>query len=268
MYDLGWSINYLAQDSQVIYAGSFFQGVCRSGEDGQGWTGYSTAQTGMMDLGITGIVANGGYVFASTGQGTSPAKGVYRSSDHGVNWSKSSDGLTNLNVLSLAVNESRLLAGTGQGGVFLSTNNGDTWAPISTGLPNDDICALIVASDLTGAKYLIAGTASNGIWRRPLSEIVSVPEEHQLPMKIALAQNYPNPFNPSTTIQYDLSRTGHVSLKVFNTLGQIVSTLVNKTESAGVHEVSWNAVNVPSGIYFYRLQAEDFIETKSVVLLK
>ena len=84
----------------------------------------------------------------------------------------------------------------------------------------------------------------------------------------SLNQNYPNPFNPSTTIRYGLPNRSHVSLTVFNTLGQQVSILRNGEEDAGYHEVQFNATNLPSGVYFYRLRAGDFVETKRLLLIR
>ena len=83
-----------------------------------------------------------------------------------------------------------------------------------------------------------------------------------------LRQNYPNPFNPSTTICYELPRAATVSLKIFNMLGQLVETLVDQHKVAGSYQVQWNASNVPSGIYFYRLQAGEYVEMKKMVFLK
>lgn len=83
-----------------------------------------------------------------------------------------------------------------------------------------------------------------------------------------LKQNYPNPFNPSTSIQYAVGSRQFVTLKVYNALGKEITTLVNKEVSAGNHEVEFIAINLPSGIYFYQLQADNFIETKKMILLK
>jgi hypothetical protein len=88
-----------------------------------------------------------------------------------------------------------------------------------------------------------------------------------LPRVFSLQQNYPNPFNPSTTISYSLPKAALVSLRIFNTLGEEVAVLVDERKEAGYHEVTWNA-NVPSGIYFYRLRAGEYVETKKMVLLK
>ena len=92
--------------------------------------------------------------------------------------------------------------------------------------------------------------------------------ETTIPQELTLHQNYPNPFNPSTAISYQLSASSFVCLKVFNTLGKEVATLVNEVRSAGNHVVQWNAGLLPSGIYFCRLQAGGNIETRKMILLR
>jgi hypothetical protein len=89
-----------------------------------------------------------------------------------------------------------------------------------------------------------------------------------LPEQYALNQNYPNPFNPSTEIAFDLPSAGHVKLSVFNILGQEVETLVDESREAGSHIVTWDAARYSSGVYFYRISASSFSETKKMLLLK
>jgi hypothetical protein len=83
-----------------------------------------------------------------------------------------------------------------------------------------------------------------------------------------LSQNFPNPFNPSTVIRYGLPGSAHVILSVFNSLGQQVATLVQGDQEAGEHEVRFDAGSLSSGVYFYRIQAGDFVQTKRLLLLK
>jgi hypothetical protein len=90
----------------------------------------------------------------------------------------------------------------------------------------------------------------------------------QTPREFALAQNYPNPFNPSTTIAYDLPKDAHVRLTVYNTLGQEIATLVNDTQKAGHRTITWTGAAVASGVYYYRIQAGDFVATKKLMLVK
>ena len=99
--------------------------------------------------------------------------------------------------------------------------------------------------------------------------IIGIEDEFgSVPAEYTLSQNHPNPFNPTTTIKYRLPLSGEVSLIVYNLLGEEVASLVNGTVPAGNHRVSWDASNVASGIYFYRLQAGDFVQTRKMLLLK
>jgi len=93
-------------------------------------------------------------------------------------------------------------------------------------------------------------------------------EQYLIPVNAELSQNYPNPFNPSTIIKYDIPIESNVTLKVFDVLGREVTTLVNKRQKAGFYEVEWNAVNNSSGVYFYKILAGDFVETKKMLLLR
>ncbi|MFZ1291027.1 MAG: T9SS type A sorting domain-containing protein, partial [Melioribacteraceae bacterium] len=88
------------------------------------------------------------------------------------------------------------------------------------------------------------------------------------PDVFALNQNYPNPFNPSTIISYSIPKQSMVSLKIYNVLGQLVTTLVNKQQNAGSYQYQFNASNLTSGIYFYSIKAGDFTKTQKMMLIK
>jgi hypothetical protein len=110
-----------------------------------------------------------------------------------------------------------------------------------------------------------------GVFYRPLSEMIFTAvhnEASHISSSFTLEQNYPNPFNPSTSISFDLPSKSFVSLKVFDLIGKEVATIVSEEMPAGSYTKQWNAANMPSGVYFYRLQAGTFIETKKLVLLR
>lgn len=107
----------------------------------------------------------------------------------------------------------------------------------------------------------------DSLYNKQVTSISSVSPSH--PNKYALSQNYPNPFNPATTIEYALPKAEKVHLTVFNMLGQEVATLVNgEAMQAGVHSATFNAENLPSGVYYYRINAGDFSETKKMLLVR
>jgi hypothetical protein len=83
-----------------------------------------------------------------------------------------------------------------------------------------------------------------------------------------LNQNYPNPFNPSTTIQYNVPQRSYVNLSIYNIIGQRVAVLVDGEKDAGFYSVEFNAVNLPSGVYIYRLQSPESVQTRKMILLK
>jgi flagellar hook assembly protein FlgD len=124
---------------------------------------------------------------------------------------------------------------------------------------------------------LFAGTWGGGVWRWPLSQIATSVEASSTESAVGfrLMQNYPNPFNPSTTIGFSNPKRAHVRIEILNVLGQVLETLVDKTEEAGVWSVRWNAENSPSGLYFYRIDETDqshpittFAEVRKMVYLK
>jgi hypothetical protein len=118
---------------------------------------------------------------------------------------------------------------------------------------------------------LLKGEITNKYARRLDKSIIMPDIVASVPMKYDLAQNYPNPFNPSTTIQYDLPENGKVNLAIYNTLGEQVASLVDTRQEAGSYEINWNAANLASGVYFYRLYVEGvkgFVMTKKMILMK
>ncbi len=106
-------------------------------------------------------------------------------------------------------------------------------------------------------------------WKDSKQVVVGVEEElNELPTEYLLSQNYPNPFNSSSIIKYSIPKSSHITLKIFNILGKEITTLVNEEKFVGTYEVNWNAENLTSGVYFYKLQAGEFVQTRKMILLK
>jgi N-acetylneuraminic acid mutarotase len=127
------------------------------------------------------------------------------------------------------------------------------WAAVITG-------GVANGPQLSAATYVLFDT---------LQSVTSVEViNNTTPENFTLLQNYPNPFNPSTTIQFAIPEQSFVKLEVFNTLGENVTTLVSEEMNAGIYKYDWNAVNLPSGIYLYRLQTVAFSVSKKMTLIK
>ena len=107
---------------------------------------------------------------------------------------------------------------------------------------------------------------SNALTVGPSSGINLISSE--IPEKYFLHPNYPNPFNPKTSINYDIRSAGFVSLKVYDAIGNEAAILVNERQGAGKYSVSFDAIGLPSGIYFYRLVTGSFVNTRKMVLVK
>lgn len=107
--------------------------------------------------------------------------------------------------------------------------------------------------DFDGTRSLVAKTET---------------EVHFMPNEFSLSQNYPNPFNPNTNISFSLPKATNVKITVYNAIGKEISVLVNGNYEAGLHTISWNANNISSGMYFYKMEAGNFTATKKLVLMK
>ncbi len=99
-------------------------------------------------------------------------------------------------------------------------------------------------------------------------QTVQVIQNSNVRESYSLSQNYPNPFNPHTNIEYTVPTMSKVTLKIYDALGNLLSVLISGEKPAGTYEITWNAANLPSGVYFYRLKAGNFIETKKMILLR
>jgi hypothetical protein len=237
-----------------VFAATLGGGVFLSTDTGAQWTAVNT---GLTSDRILSLAVSGTDLFAgATG-------GAFLSTNNGASWTLVDEGLTDRAVWSIAVSGTNLFAGTTWGGVFHSTNRGTSWNAVNAGLLYNHINTL----SATGTD-VFAGT-EGGVWRCPISDLNSVGQpSHGMPLHCALAQNFPNPFNPSTTIRYGLPSRSHVTLTVFNVLGQQVSTLVDGEREAGFHEVSFDASGLASGVYLYRLQAGSFVESRKLAVVR
>ena len=245
-----------------IFAGTIQNGIYLSTNSGAVWT-----QTGLTDQSIFSLSTIGNNIFAGT---SSPYlnNSIYLSTNLGNNWTQTSLGI--IAVYSLASYGNNIFAGTFNnfysfGGVYLSTNNGTNWINKNQGFNNlISIHSLIITNN-----YIFAGTQDNYVWRRSLSEIVGIQNiSTEIPSSYSLRQNYPNPFNPKTVISFSLPVVSNATLEVYDVMGREVQTLVNERLQPGTYETSFDGSALNSGVYFYKLIADGFSETKRMLMIK
>ncbi len=149
--------------------------------------------------------------------------------------------------------------GVSNGKVYETTDGGFTWQPNPWGY---NVNRFRYINDST--VYAVGRT----VYKYSRDPIGIKPISNQIPNQFSLSQNYPNPFNPKTIFNFQLPMFNYVSLKVYDVLGREITTLVNELLQPGTYEVAWDASNFPSGVYYYKLTAIDYTETKKMVLIK
>ena len=295
-------------ENDWVYAGTYGAGgvgIYRSTDDGVSWTQINndlhtlkihTMKGGLIFAGGSGQVHSG--LFKSTDYGdnwefcafelygitgitsdslqnifviTGSPEGVFMSTDYGGTWN--SIGLDGSGNHSITMSKNGYLYVGTEWGVYRTNDYGNEWEYLADGMTNFYASALICIAE----SKVIVGTLGGGVCIGPDS-ITSVEIDiNQLSKIYYLSQNYPNPFNPVTKIKYSIpqspllggdGRGGLVTLKVYDILGREIATLVNEEKPAGEYEVEFYAVNLPSGIYFYQIKADQYSETKKMILLR
>lgn len=183
--------------------------------------------------------------------------------------------------------------------VVEGTNNGVDWLPLADGYDaryssswltaysngttptssmlvthNMNLLDTFDAGDVIRVRFRLNADPAVNAWGWVVSDVKiqetfsSTNEPNDGPVSFSLSQNYPNPFNPRTTIDYDLAESSNIQLRIYNTSGQLVQTLYDGPQSAGVHSITWNANALSSGVYFYSLKVGNKNEIKKATLLK
>jgi photosystem II stability/assembly factor-like uncharacterized protein len=265
-FDQAGTVGITSMDSSLYTIKGWYGSVYTSSVDNRFWT-QILPDTMNQGYAIAAIDTN---VFIVT------LKGVYLYSGGSTTWYARNNGFPvndTIFVIScfLTTADSLLFAYSDfsdafhGGHIYVTSDLGQTWIMI-----NDSVSAhSTITAVAANSKYLFAGTQS-GAWRIPVADVItSVNDNHpQLPTVRSLFQNYPNPFNPTTVISYRLSAISNVTLKVYDVLGREVETLVNEKQYAGTHVVTFNASDLSSGVYFYKLSAGNYTSTKKALLVK
>ncbi len=267
-------------------------------------TGTWDTQFGLPGSGVAGVVN----AFAFDGQGNVYVGGVFgavggvstavnyvvRYNVQTNSWSTlgtdTSNGVRVGNGVSLGIVNALAIDRQGRlyvGGTFLQAGgvsaNGvarfdpttNTWSALGTGTQNG-VSGTVNALAIDGSGRVVAGglfASAGGVpstfiarWTSGASRVEQI--STNMPRTFLLEQNYPNPFNPSTTIRYQLPVASEVKLEVYDVLGKKVATLVSERQAAGYYQYVWNANGLASGVYVYRLQADQFVQTRKMMLVK
>ena len=160
--------------------------------------------------------------------------------------------------------------------LYFSSDGGKNWEEIELDLPVTQFSYQWIVPDLitdegkikiymdnVGGDY--SAVSKNFSIR---GTMVSAKDEGTVPLSFTLYPNYPNPFNPTTTIRYTLSKTDFVSLVIYDIRGEEVERLIEGEQPVGTRTVRWNASRMASGVYFYRLTAGDFVQTRKMILIR
>ncbi len=232
-------------------------------------SGFTNINGGLPTKIWHSLAVEGNTLFAGTDTGR-----IYKSTNLGDSWVIANNGIPNTaDVRSLAISGQNIFAGTSGHGLYVSKDGGNTWATKNDGLEFPVGISKIYVS---GNDVLI-GTTNQSVWRRAMSELLGVQNiSSEVPASYLLKQNYPNPFNPTTKIRFAVPSLSfpHVSsgnpvlLIVYDIMGREVQTLVNERLQAGTYEATFDGSNLSSGVYFYKIIAGDFTETKRMLLIK
>ncbi|MBE2217805.1 MAG: T9SS type A sorting domain-containing protein [Ignavibacteria bacterium] len=249
--EASWN-NSLYISGSNIYFGTNTNRIYYSSNNGANWTSQTTPAASQYAV-----------WFNTPTVGLSGGANMFSTVNGGTTWSNMTSlgtsnisGITGIGTTWYFVRQANL--------IFKSTNNGTTWA--------------IDYTATVGAQYLHIGKSRTGtrMWACTITGGISksegavgiAPISNEVPSAFGLEQNYPNPFNPSTTFKFNVPSASNVSLKIYDMLGNEITTLVNENLQSGVYEVKFDASTLSSGVYFYSLNAGNFTATKKMMLVK
>jgi photosystem II stability/assembly factor-like uncharacterized protein len=188
---------------------------------------------------------------------------ILHTTNAGISWNSQSSGTSNtLRAVSM-INSNVGFAVGDNGTILRTTDGGANWESQPSGTSNSLRAIFMITANngfIVGDNGTILHTTNGGV--------TSVEYSNKVPTQFALLQNHPNPFNPSTVINYEISKSSFVKIKVYDVLGREIAIMVNEEEPAGKYSITFNGSNLSSGIYFYSITAGRFHQTKKMVLLR
>ena len=272
----GYLYSITFKDALTGYMTTFSSGIFKSTDAGTSWS-LNQSEPASLILSMFFVDANLGFMTGGDSFGIDSSGVIYKTVNGGNNWSLVyNDHKGMINSVKFVSSQIGFAAGTFDmiaepgnllpGRIIKTTNSGSSWF-IDTLFTNaSGFTSLYFTNALTG--YVVG---SNGeIFKTTTggNPMGIVPVSKDIPKEFSLSQNYPNPFNPTTTIKFSISKESFAKLSVFDILGNEVNVLVNQDLKAGEYKVSFDATNLASGVYFYKLSAGDFVSTKKLAVLK
>ncbi|MFQ6105393.1 MAG: T9SS type A sorting domain-containing protein [Candidatus Glassbacteria bacterium] len=279
--DLGFYESYVSAiavsevDPMVIYAGTSDGNFHASTDGGDNWLPRNDGLPNRFVMDIAIDPDDAGHVYTTfSGYDTTH---VWESADYGVTWNDISSNLPDIPVNTIVLPRGRFTyPGTIYIGTdfscFKTTDNGGSWFPFNNGLPNTVIEDMAFHETLGFIRAATQGRSVFDVFDTTATSIV-IEEDPPLPRGFTLDQNYPNPFNPKTTISYSLPEGGYVKLDIYNLKGQRVKRLDEGVRSSGKHSLTLDGKDLPSGVYFYRLELTEgdgvtHTKTRKLLLVK
>ena len=257
--------DFLSADGKFFATGR--NGLYVSTNDGVSWTvaannGAPSNPDGTKPM--SGLLYKNGILYANC------LRKIIYSSDFGNNWTETNINLSNFTTSYSLVSYGGRIYGSLYGindtskGVITTSNNGTNWFSLNKGFDAPTNVRRLFINN----EFILAGTYFKGIYRIPLSILTGTGNQNEIVKDFSLKQNYPNPFNPETKINFSINQKGFTSLKVYDSMGRLVSILVSNELEAGNHSYAFSGEKLSSGIYFYKLETGNFSDTKRMILIK
>ncbi|MCX6173533.1 MAG: T9SS type A sorting domain-containing protein [Ignavibacteriales bacterium] len=235
--------------------------IYKSTDYGSTWTLQSTT---INLYSITVDATNPSILYAD--QYINSQDNISKSTDSGVTWNIVYPNLYIRDIYSVPGAANTLYASSWGSGVYKTTDGGTNWAQSNVGLTYQN-CFMVRNQPGSTSSFLVA-TYGGGVFGFNYTPTNVKNENNIIPTQFSLEQNYPNPFNPSTKIRYSLPQSARVKIILYNVLGVQIMTLVDSEQTIGNHETELNGSNLASGVYFVRMNADNYSVTKKIMLMK
>jgi len=251
-----WSIDMV--DSLVGFAVGMISLTYRTTDGGDNWTLNWLYPPEVQFTSVKFYDRTLGFIVGYYGE-------IYKTTNAGLTWQvKNSGVITSLYDIYFMDKDTVLIVGK-DGVILKSTNMGEDWIQLERRTTN----SLYSVSFIDSTTGFIVGQNGTILGKNmPITSVMDDVYSSSIQAQIEMDQNFPNPFNPETKIKFRIPESGFISLKVFDILGREVATLINEDKYAGEYEIIFNATGLASGIYFYRLRAGNYFETKKMNIIK